>query len=254
MPLGETVPADEAARMAAVRRYDVLDTPPDEALDRIAALAAALFDVPIAIISIVDTERIWFKAHHGLDLTQIDRSPGLCASAILGDRPYVVTDAAIDPRTRANPLVAGDFGLRFYVGVPLNTSDGYNLGTLCVLDTRPRQVTDHQLRILAHLAAEVMRQMEVRRGARGRRSAVDTDHVELSALLGVYVIGACAPATAAAVEGHLSVCAPCATEEHRLREAASWIGGVDAVEPPPDLRRRLGEHLDGDADGDQGAR
>src|SRR5687767_9179452 len=123
----------EADRLAALRRYDILDTPPDGAFDRITALAARLFDVPIAIVSVVDTDRIWFKSARGLpDVAEIERAPGLCASAILQDQPWVVTDAANDPRTLANPLVAGAFGLRFYVGVPLTTSDGHNLGTLCV--------------------------------------------------------------------------------------------------------------------------
>ena len=123
-------PAAEFQRMAAVRRYDVLDTPPDGAFDRITALAARRFGVPISIISIVDEDRIWFKSRHGLPVGQIGRDPGLCASAILSNDPYILTDASIDPRSLANPLVAGDFGLRFYAGVPLTTSDGHNLGTL----------------------------------------------------------------------------------------------------------------------------
>ena len=139
--LADLLPVNEPQRMLAVQRYDILDTPPDGAFDRIAALAARLFDVPIAIVSVVDTDRIWFKAHHGLDVTQIDREPGLCASAILGDRPLDRQDAATDPRTLANPLVAGEFGLRFYAGAPLTTHDGYNLGTLCVIDHEPREIT-----------------------------------------------------------------------------------------------------------------
>ena len=97
-----------------LRRYAILDTPPDGSFDHVAAIAARLFDVPIAIVSLVDEDRIWFKAHHGLDIEQIDRSPGLCASAILQADPYVLTDASCDPRSLANPLVAGEFGLRFY--------------------------------------------------------------------------------------------------------------------------------------------
>ena len=157
----------EEQRMAAVRRYDILDTPPDGAFDRIAAAAASLFSVPIAIVSIVDSDRIWFKSHHGLDeVTEIDREPGLCASAILGDDTWVVTNAASDPRTLANPLVAGEFGLRFYAGAPLTTSEGYNLGTLCVLDHEPREVTEAETRILGHLASLVVDQLELRLSAR----------------------------------------------------------------------------------------
>jgi sigma-B regulation protein RsbU (phosphoserine phosphatase) len=176
-------PVAEAGRMAAVRRYDILDTPPDGAFDRIAATAAELFDVPIGIVSIVDTDRIWFKAHHGLEgVTEIGREPGLCASAILGDQPWVVNDAASDPRTLANPLVAGDFGLRFYTGVPLTTSDGHNLGTLCVLDHRPRTVTPAESRMLANLATLVMDQLELRLSAARALGLAETRHLETQQL------------------------------------------------------------------------
>ncbi|MFC7380485.1 sensor histidine kinase [Brevundimonas sp. GCM10030266] len=152
--------------MAAVRRYDILDTPPDGAFDRITAMAARRFAVPISIVSIVDEDRIWFKSHHGLRISQIDRKPGLCASAVLGNAAHVVTDASVDPRTLANPLVAGDFGLRFYAGVPLTTSDGYNLGTLCVIDFEARPVEQSQLDDLTELASIVMDQLELRLSAR----------------------------------------------------------------------------------------
>lgn len=159
------VPANEAERLAAVRRYDILDTPPDGAFDRVTRIAARLFDVPISIVSIVDTDRIWFKSHHGLDVTEIPRSPGLCASAILGNKPWVLRDASVDPRSLANPLVAGDFGLRFYVGVPLRTRDGFNLGTLCVIDHKPRPLSETEIDQLSDLAAIVMDELELRRAA-----------------------------------------------------------------------------------------
>ena len=160
------LPDDEEGRLAAIRRYDILDTPPDGTFDRITALAARLFGVPIAIVSIVDSDRIWFKSHHGLDVDQIDREPGLCASAILHDGPWLVEDAAVDPRTLANPLVAGDFGLRFYAGVPLRTGDGYSLGTLCVIDRERREATEAELATLADLAAVVVDELELRLSAR----------------------------------------------------------------------------------------
>lgn len=96
--------------------------------------------MPIAIISIVDEDRIWFKSHHGLPVDQIPREPGLCASAILRNDPHILTDASVDPRSLANPLVAGDFGLRFHAGVPLTTSDGHNLGALCIIDKAARLI------------------------------------------------------------------------------------------------------------------
>lgn len=157
---------DEPMRLAAVRRYDVLDTPPDGAFDRITALAARHFDVPIAIVSIVDSDRIWFKSHHGLEIEQIGRDPGLCASAIFHDRPWIVEDAAVDPRTLANPLVAGEFGLRFYAGAPLTTRDGFNLGTLCVIDCEPRRLSSQESETLSDMAAIVMDELELRLATR----------------------------------------------------------------------------------------
>jgi two-component sensor histidine kinase len=157
---------DESGRIAALRRYDILDTPPDGSFDHIATIAAKLFDVPIAIVSLVDHDRIWFKARHGIEVEQIEREPGLCASAILQADPYVLTDASCDPRSLANPLVAGEFGLRFYVAAPLRTSDGHNLGTLCVIDHSPRAVTEAQIAQLEALAAIVVDQMELRLAAR----------------------------------------------------------------------------------------
>lgn len=162
----EIIPDDEFERMAAVRRYDVLDTPPDGAFDRITAIAARIFNVPIAIISIVDHDRIWFKSYHGVPVQQIDREAGLCASAILQDVPHILEDASKDVRSLANPLVAGDFGLRFYAGVPLHTHDGYNLGTLCVIDKEVRSITESQIADLRDLASLVMDQMELRLAAR----------------------------------------------------------------------------------------
>lgn len=161
------IPADEEERLAAVRRYDVLDTPPDGAFERVTQLAARHFGVPISIVSIVDTDRIWFKSHHGLDgVEEIPREPGLCASAILHDEPWVLENAAADPRALANALVAGEFGLRFYAGAPLRTHDGFNLGTICVIDREPREVSDEERETLRDLAAIVMDELELRLRAR----------------------------------------------------------------------------------------
>ncbi|HEY0165249.1 MAG TPA: histidine kinase dimerization/phosphoacceptor domain -containing protein [Sphingomicrobium sp.] len=160
------IPENEAERMAAVRRYEILDTPPDGSFDRVTALAARRFGAPISIISIVDHDRIWFKSHHGLEVQQIPREPGLCASAILSSEAHVLVDASTDVRSLANPLVAGDFGLRFYAGVPLETSDGFNLGTLCVIDMEPRPVDQAQIDDLKDLATLVVDQLELRLAAR----------------------------------------------------------------------------------------
>ena len=157
----------EQQRLAAVRRYDILDTPPDEGFDRITALAARLLGVPVALVSVVEDDRIWFKSHHGVDVDQVARDPGLCASCILQEGPWVVTDARKDPRTLANPLVAGECGAQFYLGIPLRTHDGFNLGTLCVLDFRPRTPTEAEVATLGDLAALVMDELELRRSAQG---------------------------------------------------------------------------------------
>ena len=174
---------EEARRLAALRRFDILDTPADGSFDRVTALAAELFAVPISIISLVDHDRIWFKSHHGMDEQQVEREPGLCSSAILQDEPWILSDAKRDVRSLANPLVAGDFGLRFYVGVPLRTTDGFNLGTLCVIDREPRVVTDHQLAMLSNLASIVMDQMEIRLSARRALAALSQVGLEKDAAL-----------------------------------------------------------------------
>jgi sigma-B regulation protein RsbU (phosphoserine phosphatase) len=160
------VPENEPDRLRAVRRYDVLDTPPDGTFDRVTRLAARQFEVPISIVSIVDTDRIWFKSHHGVDVEEIGRDPGLCASAILGDEPWVVENAETDPRAMANPLVAGELGLRFYAGAPLTTHDGFNLGTLCVIDRVPREFSTEDAEMLEELAGVVMDELELRLQAR----------------------------------------------------------------------------------------
>lgn len=156
----------EALRLDSVKRYDILDTPADGSFDRIVAIAARRFRAPIAIISIVDHDRIWFKSHHGLDVAEIERLPGLCSSAIMSQAPYILNDASLDPRSLANPLVAGEFGLRFYAAAPLTTHDGFNLGTLCVIDFEPREADAEAMKDLTDLAAVVMDQMELRRAAR----------------------------------------------------------------------------------------
>lgn len=159
-------PIDEAQRLAALKRYNILDTPPDAAFDRITVLAARLFGAPMAVISLVDERRIWFKSQHGIDVHEIARDPGLCASAILQQEPWIVSDTTLDARSKFNPLVTGDFNLRFYAGAPLRTPDGFNLGMLCVLDHAPHEVSEAQIASLKDLAFLVMDQMEIHLSAR----------------------------------------------------------------------------------------
>jgi len=149
----------------------VLDTPTEERFDRVAELAAYLFDVPIALISLVDADRQWFKACIGIDQRETDRSVSFCTHAIQVDEPMVVEDATEDARFADNPLVTGDPGIRFYAGAPLITPDGYALGALCVIDTEPRQPDAEQLAHLEHLAQVVIDEFELRREVAQRRTA-----------------------------------------------------------------------------------
>lgn len=153
----------EQARLAAVRRYDVLDTPPDGAFDRVAALAARAFGVQMATVTIVDEDRVWFKALHGVaGVSEIPREGGLCASAVLQNEPYVVEDTLKDALAVTNPLVRGELGLRFYAAAPITTSEGFRLGLVNVLDTSPREVTPEETDTLRALAAIVMDELELR--------------------------------------------------------------------------------------------
>lgn len=153
---------EESKRLEALHRYAILDTPPDGSFDKITALASSIFKVPISIISLVDTDRIWFKSHHGMSVKQIGRDPGLCASAILSNELYIVENAKDDPRTLANPLVAGEFGLRFYAAAPLHTEDNFNLGTFCIIDKEPRAFSASDREILKKLGDIVMDEMDMR--------------------------------------------------------------------------------------------
>jgi GAF domain-containing protein len=156
----------ETQRLEELARYEILDTPPEGTFNRITALAAKIFNVPIAIVSLVDTDRIWFMSHYGLDINQIGRDPGLCSSAIMSDDIYLVEDARKDPRALANPLVAGTFGLQFYAAAPLKTKAGFNIGTFCIMDKKKRYINTEQQQILADMAKIVMENIELRLQAR----------------------------------------------------------------------------------------
>jgi GAF domain-containing protein len=130
-------------------------------------------------VSIVDADRIWFAASHGLDVDEVGRDPGLCASAILQDDPYLITDAGTDPRCLDNPLVRGDLGVRFYLGAQIRTHDGHNLGTVNVIAGRPRAVTQPEVDALAHLADVVAHELETRLTARRLAAAADREIARL---------------------------------------------------------------------------
>jgi len=157
------LPIDEARRLATLRACQVLDTAPERAFDELVALAVQLSAVPIAVISLVDESRQWFKARIGLDVCETPRAQAFCAYAILEPKPLIVEDATQDARFSDNPLVTGEPGIRFYAGFPLQVDDGLRLGTLCVIDTRPRQLAAGQVTALQALAHQACAQLELRR-------------------------------------------------------------------------------------------
>src|SRR5438874_2809505 len=136
---------NEPARLRALQRYEILDTPPERSFDDLATLAARLCDVPIALVSFVAGDRQWFKARLGISVDGTSRDISFCAHAIEHDDVFVVPDAVKDPRFADNPLVTGPPNVRFYAGAPLETGDGHALGTLCVIDQVPRELTEAQL-------------------------------------------------------------------------------------------------------------
>ncbi len=146
------IPDDEAERLEALRRLKVLDTPAEERFDRLTRLAKALFDVPIALVSLVDGERQWFKSRQGLAACETPRDVSFCGHAILGPEILHVANALEDSRFAANPLVTGVPNIRFYAGAPLATADGHRVGTLCIIDDRERELTPDELTRLRDLA------------------------------------------------------------------------------------------------------
>jgi len=159
----------EIKRLRALEDYGVLDTAPEEAFDRLTSLAADLFDAPIALVSLIDAERQWFKSRYGLDAASTPREWAFCAHTIEQARQstLVVEDATLDARFSANPLVIGDPNIRFYAGAVLTSSEGLNLGTLCVIDTKPRPApSEENLRRLNILAQIVVDELELRRTMR----------------------------------------------------------------------------------------
>jgi len=144
-------PANEDIRLQALRELLILDTPPEERFDRIAAFAAQEFDMPVVLLSLIDEQRQWFKARVGLEIAETPRDISFCGHTILRDETMVVPNAALDERFADNPLVTGDPHIQFYAGAPLKLPNGQTVGTLCLLDRQPRTLDEVDLAILASL-------------------------------------------------------------------------------------------------------
>lgn len=154
---------NDRARVAALERYAILDTEPEQAFDDLALLASYVCKTPIALISLVDEKRQWFKSKVGISASETPREIAFCSSAIQQPDLFIVPDTLQDERFRNNPLVVSEPSIRFYAGAPLITEDGYALGTLCVVDRAPRQMTVEQKDALRALSRLVLAQMEFRR-------------------------------------------------------------------------------------------
>jgi diguanylate cyclase (GGDEF)-like protein len=183
----DTALTDEPARLAALKRLAVLDSEPEEPFENVVALVRTVLDVPIAAVSLIDEDRQWFKARSGVDASETPRDISFCTHAIQQRDPLIVTDATKDPRFAANPMVLGAPEIRSYAGIPLQTPDGYNIGSLCAVDTRARNFSSSEIAMLSKFARIVMDELELRRiagrdqltGALTRRGFVERAGEEL---------------------------------------------------------------------------
>ena len=157
------LPDNEIDRLEKLCNYKILDSEPEQAFNQIAIEACHTFDTPIAIVSLVDKYRVWYKASIGLDgLQEVPREDSLCSLVVLQDAVTVFNDALQEPCLLANPFVAGDFGLQFFAGAPIITADGFRLGAVCVIDKKPRAISSEEKVILEKLALRAMHEINKR--------------------------------------------------------------------------------------------
>ncbi len=176
------MPPDEKQRLRDLHRYAVLDTAPEDSLDHLAQLAAQICETPIALISLVDANRQWFKARVGISVNEMARDIAFCAHAIMHRGLFEVKDALRDERFADNPLVVAEPGIRFYAGETLVTPDNHAIGTLCVIDRVPRELTPEQVIALRVLCEQVMAQLELRRRLLETKSALQNSRREVKKL------------------------------------------------------------------------
>ncbi len=172
-PASFPFPANEGQRLLALERSGLVDTPPEDSFDRLTWLAARSLDAPVALLTLLTPTRQWFKSHYGLDMADTPRSWAFCNHTILQKGIMIAEDLAADERFAENPAVAGELGFRFYAGCPVSDPDGFTLGSLCVIDTRPRTLDDTQKQILANLAALASDEIKLRVTDRQLRWALD---------------------------------------------------------------------------------
>jgi diguanylate cyclase (GGDEF)-like protein len=190
-------PADEFKRLETLRSLKLLDTPPEERFDRVTRLAKRIFGVPIALVSLVDGDRQWFKSRQGLEATETPREISFCGHAIVGDRIFVINDAAGDERFCDNPLVTCDPNIRFYAGYPLNAPNGSKVGTLCVIDRKPRELSNEDLQMLRELGRMVEEELVAANMATNDPCTGLSNRLGFS-LIADHLLGACRRAEMAA--------------------------------------------------------
>ena len=157
------IPENEQDRLENLHSYNILDTRSEGPFNNVASIAAHMFKTPMAFVSFVDDSRVWFKANIGLDgVTDTPRGISLCSLAVLSNQPTVFQNTLEESCLLANPLVAGEFGMRFYAAAPIKTPEGYNIGAVCVVDKEPREFTVGDQRVLEHLASIVMDELKLR--------------------------------------------------------------------------------------------
>ncbi len=157
------IPDNEEERLENLRSYDILDTRSEGPFNNVASIAAHMFKTPMAFVSFVDEARVWFKANVGLEgVDETPRGVSLCSLAILSNQPTVFHNTTEESCLLANPLVAGEFGMRFYAAAPIRTPEGFNIGAVCVVDKEPRPFSDGDQRVLEHLASIVMDELKLR--------------------------------------------------------------------------------------------